>query len=255
MALEIDQFLIGADNIGVLVHDTETGSTATIDAGDALTITSRLDHHGWRLSDILVTHHHQDHIAGVIALKSATGARVVGARADQSRIPQVDVFVDEGDRVSVGGIGFEILDTPGHTRGHIAYYSSDAHVLFAGDTLFSLGCGRLFEGSAAEMWASLLKLRALPDSTLLYCGHEYTLSNARFALRIDPENRALAERAREVAAMRAEGRLTLPVPLCIEKNTNVFLRADDPAFQRVLGLTGRDAVDVFAALRSAKDKS
>lgn len=255
MAVEIDQFLVGADNFGVLVHDTETGSTATIDAGDALAITSRLDHHGWRLSDILVTHHHQDHVAGVTALKRATGARVVGARADQARIPHVDMFVDEGDHVSVGSIDFEVLDTPGHTRGHIAYYSSGAQLLFAGDTLFSLGCGRLFEGSATDMWSSLLKLRALPDSTLLYCGHEYTLSNAQFALRFDPGNRALVERARDVEVMRGEGRFTLPIPLGVEKKTNIFLRVDDPVFQHALGLAGRDAVDVFAALRSAKDNS
>lgn len=255
MAVEIDQFLVGADNFGVLVHDTETGATATIDAGDALTIASRLEHHGWQLTDILVTHHHDDHTAGVIELKSATGARVVGARADQNRIPQIDVLVDEGNLVSVGRIVFEVINTPGHTRGHIAYHSAQAQLLFAGDTLFSLGCGRLFEGSAEDMWMSLLKLRALPDATMLYCGHEYTLSNARFAIRIDPENQELAERTKQVETLRAQGRPTLPVMLKTEKKTNIFLRADDPAFQHALGMAGRDAVDVFAALRLAKDKA
>lgn len=255
MTVEIEQFLIGSDNFGVLIHDPQTGATATIDAGEDAPITAALARRGWALTDILVTHHHGDHIAGLSALKAATGARVVAPKADAHRIPDIDLVVSEGDHVKVGAIGFVVIETPGHTLGHVAYHSSSAQVLFAGDTLFSLGCGRLFEGAPAQMWSSLLKLRALPDETMLYCGHEYTLSNARFNLRMDPDNAVLKERVNEVEALRAKGQFTLPVSLGLEKTTNVFLRADDPRLQRALGMEGRPAVDVFAALRSAKDKA
>lgn len=255
MTVEIEQFLIGADNFGLLIHDLSTGATATIDAGEAGPIQAALSRRGWVLTDILVTHHHRDHIAGVSALKAANNARVIAAKADRHRIPEIDLAVSEGDHVFVGNIDFIVIETPGHTLGHIAYHSCDARVLFAGDTLFSLGCGRLFEGTAELMWASLEKLRALPDETLLYCGHEYTLSNARFNLRIDPDNVALKARADEVETLQAQGRLTLPVSMGREKKTNVFLRADDVRVQRALGMEGRGATDVFAALRSAKDKA
>lgn len=255
MTVEIEQFLIGSDNFGVLIHDPETGATATIDAGEEAPISAALARRGWRLTDILVTHHHSDHIAGLRGLKSATGARVVAPKADAHRIPSIDLAVSEGDHVQVGGINFVVIETPGHTLGHIAYYSSSAQVVFAGDTLFSLGCGRLFEGTPAQMWSSLMKLRALPDETMLYCGHEYTLSNARFNIRMDPDTMALKSRVLEVEALRARGQFTVPVTLEREKKTNVFLRADDPLLQRVLGMEGQTAVDVFAALRSAKDKA
>lgn len=255
MTVEIEQFLIGSDNFGVLIHDPQTRATATIDAGDDAAIIAALERRGWRLTDILVTHHHSDHIAALSALKAETGARVIAPKADLHRIPEVDLAVVEGNHVRVGEIDFAVIETPGHTLGHIAFYSHDAHVLFAGDTLFSLGCGRLFEGTAAQMWASLLKLRALPDETMLYCGHEYTLSNARFNLRMDPDNASLKSRVGEIEALRAKGQFTLPVPLGLEKKTNVFLRADDAGLQRALGIEGRAAGDVFAALRSAKDKA
>lgn len=255
MFVEIEQFVIGSDNFGVLIHDSKAGATATIDAGDHAAIRAALHRRGWHLTDILVTHHHGDHTAGLNALKAATGARVVAAKADKHRIGDVDVFVAEGDQVQVGDIQFQIIETPGHTLGHIAYYSPNAHVLFAGDTLFSLGCGRLFEGTAYDMWSSLLKLRALPDETRLYCGHEYTLSNARFNQRMDPDNTALKLRAKEVEALRAAGQLTLPISLGTEKKTNVFLRADDPTLQNIIGMNSHSPVEVFAALRSAKDKA
>jgi hydroxyacylglutathione hydrolase len=255
MTVEIEQFLIGADNFGVLIHNSETGATATVDAGEAAPIIAALQRRGWRLTDILVTHHHGDHIAGLSALKAETGARVVAAKADAHRIPDIDLAVSEGDQVQVGNLVFDVYETPGHTIGHIAYHSADARLLFAGDTLFSLGCGRLFEGTAAMMWSSLQKLRALPDETLLYCGHEYTLSNARFALRVDPDNSELKRRASEVESLRSKAHFTLPVSLGSEKRTNVFLRADDEVLQDVLGMKGHAAVDVFAALRAAKDKA
>lgn len=255
MTVEIEQFLIGADNFGVLIHDPATGATATIDAGEAAPIIAALARRNWRLTDIFVTHHHGDHIAGLSALKAATGARVVAARADLQRIPDIDVAVGEGDRIALGQIQFEIIETPGHTLGHIAYYSHDAHVVFTGDTLFSLGCGRLFEGTPEKMWASLQKLRALPDETMLYCGHEYTLANARFAMRLDPHNPVLKARVKDVEELRAAGLLTLPIALGTEKQTNLFLRADDPALQNMLGMAGKPAVEIFAALRAAKDQA
>ena len=255
MTVEIEQFLIGTDNFGVLVHDKATGATASIDAGDDQPIRAALDRRNWRLTDILVTHHHGDHIAGLEALKKTSGARVVAAFADQHRIPLIDLAVREGDRVAVGSIQFDVIETPGHTLGHIAYHAPDEHLLFAGDTLFSLGCGRLFEGTPQHMWSSLKKLRALPDETQLYCGHEYTMSNARFSLRIDPENIALDERVKEIENLRAQNRFTLPVSLGLEKKTNPFLRAGDADLQRAVGMDGRDAADVFAALRALKDKT
>lgn len=255
MTVEIEQFLIGSDNFGLLVHDGSTGATASIDAGDDTPIRQALARRGWTLSDILVTHHHGDHIAGLEALKTETGARIVAAAADRHRIPLIDRAVREGDRVAVGSIQFDVIETPGHTVGHIAYYGPDAHVLFAGDTLFSLGCGRLFEGSAEDMWSSLLKLRALPDETMLYCGHEYTLSNARFGLRLDPNNQALKDRAHEVETLRAAGHFTLPVALGLEKRTNIFLRAGDHDLQQALDMAGQAPAQVFSALRAAKDKA
>jgi len=255
MTIEIAQFLIGKDNFGVLLHDLKTGATATVDAGDDVAIMAELARRGWRLTDILITHHHSDHIAGLQSLKVQTGARVVAAKADLYRIPDVDHGVSEKESVTVGAVAFDVIETPGHTLGHIAYYSPSARVVFAGDTLFSLGCGRLFEGQAADMWASLQKLRALPDETMLYCGHEYTLSNAHFNLRMDPENEDLKLRVKEVETLHRQGRFTLPVSLGSEKKANVFLRADDPALQHALGMDGCAAVDVFAALRSAKDKA
>lgn len=255
MTVEIEQFLIGNDNFGVLVHDLATGATATIDAGEEAPIKAALQKRGWQLTDILITHHHSDHIAGLSALKASTGARVVAAKADLHRIPHVDLAVAEGERVTVGMMIFNVIETPGHTLGHIAYHAPNAKLLFAGDTLFSLGCGRLFEGTPAQMWASLQKLRALDDDTQLYCGHEYTLSNARFGLGIDPDNEALKTRAHDIEILRSKGEFTLPVSLGLEKKTNVFLRADVPALQHKLGHEGHSAVDVFAALRSAKDKA
>jgi hydroxyacylglutathione hydrolase len=255
MSLIIHQFGFASDNLGVLLHDPATGATATIDAGEAAAIDAALVEKGWRLTDILITHHHSDHIAGLEPLKAKYGARVVAPQADRHRIPAIDVAVSEGDTVVCCGTTFTIIATPGHTSGHIAYYSAKDTVLFAGDTLFSLGCGRLFEGSPQEMWQSLQKLAALPDETLLYCGHDYTLANGRFALRHDPDNAALIARMSEVERLRASGKFAVPVLLGLEKRTNPFLRASEPALAASVGLSDQSALAVFTALREAKNKA
>ncbi len=254
MPLSIHQFAIGSDNLGVLIQDEATGRTASIDAGEEAPILAALKETGWILTDLFITHHHGDHIAALQPLKERFGARVVAPFADAHRIPGIDLAVREGDIVDLGETGFSILETPGHTIGHIAYYSEAAKVVFAGDTLFSLGCGRLFEGTPQQMWASLAKLARLPDDTLLYCGHEYTLSNARFAVRFDAGNEALKQRLSDVEALRSKGEFTIPSTIGLEKATNPFLRAAEPALAQAVGLTGHPAVEVFAALREAKNK-
>jgi hydroxyacylglutathione hydrolase len=255
MAADIRQFLVGSDNLGVLLHDPASGATASIDAGDEAAILGALDAAGWTLTHILVTHHHGDHIVAVQGLKSRTGARVIGPARDASRIPGLDEEVAEGDRVSVGTLAAVVLETPGHTSGHIAYHFPAEKLLFAGDTLFAMGCGRLFEGSPAQMWASLQKLAALPPDTQVYCGHEYTQSNARFALTVDGGNAALVERARAVDETRRAGRFTIPTTIGLERATNPFLRAGDPAVAAAVGLAGHAPVEVFAELRERKNRS
>ncbi len=254
MVAEIRLFMIGSDNYGVLLHDPATGATATIDAGEAAPIEAELDAAGWRLSDILVTHHHGDHVAGVETLKKRFGARVTAPAYDRDRVPGVDATVREGDVVTVGKIKGSVIETPGHTLGHVAYHFAEEKLLFCGDTLFAMGCGRLFEGTPQQMWTSLSKLAALPGDTKVYCGHEYTLSNARFALRFDGANPALAARAAEVERLRAEDRFTVPSTIAEERATNPFLRAGDPAVAAALGLPGARPAEVFAALREAKNR-
>src|SRR5215207_8541812 len=222
MTSEIELFLCRSDNFGVLLHDPETGRTAAIDAPEAAPIEAALARRGWRLTEILVTHHHEDHVKGIQALKASSGCRVVAAKADAHRIPSVDDLVEPGVRVLVGTLEAEIIDTPGHTVGHVSYWFAREKLLFAADTLFSLGCGRVFAGTMADMWSSLRKLRELPDDNLLYCGHEYTLSNARFALGVDGSNEVLRRRAAEVEEQRSKHRFTLPVRLGDEKRENPF---------------------------------
>ena len=253
MASEIHQYFCLQDNYGVLLHDPATGATAAIDAPDAAPIEAALVERGWRLTDILVTHHHNDHTAGIAALKARHGCRVVAPRAEAARIPDVDETVAEGDRVAVGALEARVLETPGHTAGHISFVFAQEAVAFVGDTLFSIGCGRLLEGTPEDMWRALLKLRALPDDTRIHCGHEYTASNVAFALTIEPDNAALAARAEEVAALRAAGQPTLPTTLGAEKAANPFLRADIASVAAAVGLAGRDANEVFARIRAGKD--
>ncbi len=241
------------DNYAFLLHDPVTGATAVVDVPEAAPIEAALAERGWRLSDILITHHHADHIDGVEALRKATGAKVWGARADAHRLPALDHAVSEGDSVTVGGLSGDVIDVSGHTVGHIALHFPQAGAVFTADSLMALGCGRLFEGTPEQMWASLSKLAKLPPETLVCSGHEYTASNARFALTVDPDNSALISRAAAVDAARAANRPTVPSTLAEELETNPFLRAADPAIARHLGLDGRDPAAVFARIRSLKD--
>lgn len=243
-----------SDNYAALIHDGDSGATAVVDAPDAGAILAALAERGWALSDILVTHHHFDHVEGVAELVRRTGARVTGARADAGRIPGLDVLVGDGDVIEVGGLRLEVLETPGHTVGHIAYVAREPAAVFCGDTLFAMGCGRLFEGTPAQMWASLGRLAALAPETAVYCGHEYTQSNGRFALRVDPANAALTERMAEVDRLRAAGLPTVPSTMARELATNPFLRAGDPGIAAGLGMAGAAPVAVFAELRERKNK-
>ncbi len=255
MAAEIRLFTCLSDNFGYLIHDPETGATASVDAPEAGPIVKALEREGWRLTDILVTHHHHDHIGGIAELKEKYGCRVVGPHDKSTKIANVDLRVGNGDIVKVGSLLARVLETPGHTLDHISYVFDGDKALFAADTLFSIGCGRVFEGTYPMMWDSLLKLRALPDDFRLYCGHEYTASNVKFALQIEADNPALKARAEEVARLRAAGQATIPSLLGEEKKANVFLRADDPGVATKLHMKGASPAEVFGELRERKNKS
>ena len=239
------------DNYAFLVHNNATQQTALIDAPEAAPIQAVLDARGWTLTDILITHHHDDHIDGVGVLR--TGARVIGAKADAHRLPDLDLAVQEGDEITVCGQRTQVMDVSGHTEGHIAFHMPDAGFAFTADSLMALGCGRLFEGTPAQMWNSMQKLRALPDETLICSGHEYTESNARFAASLDPDNPDLIFRIKGIAVARAAGQPTVPSTLTLEKRTNPFLRADLPEFKSVMGMADASAVDVFTKVRALKD--
>ena len=251
--LEITTLPAFSDNYIYVLRDPDSGKVGVVDPGTADPVLAMLATHGWELDLILLTHHHADHIGGVSTLKARYGAEVVGPLADANRIGDLSRGVAEGDRVALGLREATVLETHGHTRGHIAFWFADSNALFCGDTLFALGCGRVFEGTAETMWASLRKLRELPDDTHVYCGHEYTESNARFAVTIEPDNQELAARVVDVRAERSQGRPTIPSLLGLEKRTNPFLRADRPALQSALGRPGADPVAVFAEIRSRKD--
>ncbi len=253
MQLKVEQLPVLSDNYVYLLHEPETGVTGVVDPAVAAPVLARLDAAGWRLDWILITHHHADHTGGNLELKRATGCRIVGPAAEARRIPGIDVKVGETDRFELGALTADVIETPGHTAGHISYWFAGADALFCADTLFSLGCGRIFEGTPAMMWESLSKLARLPDDALVYCAHEYTQSNARFALSVDPDNPALRERAAEVDRLRAAGQPTVPTRLGQERVTNPFLRPNDPAIRRRLGMEGASDVEVFAELRRRKD--
>ena len=255
MAAEIRTFTCLSDNFGYLIHDPETRSTASIDAPEAGPIISALERENWALTDILITHHHADHVGGVAELKHKYSCRVVAPHDQKAPIDLVDLRVANGDVVRVGDMLARVLETPGHTLDHISYVFDNEKALFAADTLFSVGCGRVFEGTYPMMWQSLLKLRALPDDFRLYCGHEYTASNVKFALGIEPGNADLQAWAAEVTQLRAANKPTIPTLLGDEKKWNVFLRADEPTVAAGVRLKGASADDVFAELRERKNKS
>jgi hydroxyacylglutathione hydrolase len=251
--LDIHQFFCRSDNYGVLIHDPASGDTAAIDAPDAAPIERALAEKSWRLTHVLMTHHHADHAAGVADLKAKWNCAVVGNGLDAGRLPALDATVEPGGTYDFAGHRAHIIDTPGHTVGHIAWHFGDDGVLFAGDTLFAMGCGRVFEGTFEQMWSSLARLRALPPETTVYCGHEYTQANARFALTVDPDNPALVERAKKVEELRSRGAPTLPTTIAQERETNPFLRVDDPAIRRRLNLETASDAEVFAEIRRRKD--
>ena len=255
MTLEIEQFMCREDNFAVLVHDPGSGETAAIDAPEAGPIVDALERRGWRLTHILCTHHHADHTDGNAALKEAFGAQLVAPAAERDRIRGIDREVAGGDVLTVCNARVEVIDTPGHTSGHVSYHWPEDARAFTADCLFSLGCGRVFEGTMEEMHASLARLAALPPETVIHCGHEYTAANARFAMTVDPDNAALRTRAEEVERLRAAGKPTLPVRLADELATNPFLRAHDPAIRARLGIETASDAEVFAALRRLKDKA
>jgi len=241
------------DNYGYLLHDPASGATAIVDPSEAGPVLAAAEARGWRLSHILNTHHHADHSGGNLGLKQATAAVVVGPAPDRARIPGIDIALDEGGRFRLGDAEAEILFIPGHTKGHIAFHFRGERALFCGDTLFSLGCGRMFEGTAPMMWASLDKLRRLPAETRVFCGHEYTAAKARFAISIDPDNQALRRREREIAELRAQNRPTIPSTMGEERAANPFLRADDPALAAAVGLPDAPPAEVFGEIRRRKD--
>jgi hydroxyacylglutathione hydrolase len=255
MAAEIRTFTCLSDNFGYLIHDAATRATASIDAPEAAAIIRALEREGWTLTDVLITHHHHDHVGGVAELKQKYGCRVVGPHDKTTKIANVDLRVGNGDVVKIGSLLARVLETPGHTLDHISYVFDNEKALFAADTLFSIGCGRVFEGNHPLMWDSLLKLRALPDDFKLYCGHEYTASNVKFALTVDGDNPALKARAEQVTRLRAENKPTIPTLLGEEKKANVFLRADDPQVAAKLHMKGASAAEVFGELRERKNKS
>jgi hydroxyacylglutathione hydrolase len=251
--LLIEQIPVLRDNYVYLLHDPDSGATAVVDPAVAEPVLERLAAHQWVLTHILNTHHHDDHVGGNLALKRATGARVVGARKDAQRIPGLDAEVADGESFLVGTAAAMVMEVPGHTHAHIAYWFPESHALFCGDTLFAMGCGRLFEGSAEQMWTSLQKIRQLPDDTGIYCAHEYTQSNARFARTVERGNAALLARITEIDGRRARGLPTVPSPLALERQTNPFLRADIDSVKAAVGLPGGDPALVFAEIRRRKD--
>src|ERR1700704_4673846 len=252
--LEIHQFPTRSDNYGVLVHDPATEATASIDASDAEELLAALHEKGWVLTHILITHHHHDHIAGNTIVKRMTGCSIIGPALEAGSIAGIDIKVAEGDTIDVGNGKATVIETPGHTRGHVSYYFPEDEIVFVGDALFSVGCGKLLEGDAKTMWASLQKLMILPSETKLYCGHEYTNANCRFALTVEPENAALQKRAAEAAKLAEKGEPALPTTIGQELATNPFLRPSSPAIQKRLGMEGRELSEIFGEIRKRKDR-
>ena len=253
--LEIVQIPVLRDNYIYLLHDPVSGSTAAVDPALAEPVLQALDERDWRLDYILNTHHHADHVDGNLRLKQLSGCKIVASEADKQRIPGIDIAVKDGDSIKLGEQSLSIIATPGHTLGHIVYYCAQSAALFCGDTLFSLGCGRLFEGSAEQMWQSLQKLKALPTATQVYCAHEYTQANGRFALTLEADNPALLQRIAKVNALREQNQSSLPSSIGLELATNPFLREHSATIRsRVAASADAPSVAVFAVIRHLKDQ-
>ncbi len=252
--LDVHMFSCLEDNYGFLVHDRDSGFTACVDTPEVEPILRALASKGWELTHILNTHHHFDHAGGNLELKEKTDAIVIGARKDAARIPGIDIQMGNEDVYLFGNHAMTILETPGHTAGHVIYYFADSGIAFVGDTLFALGCGRLFEGTAEDMWNSLRRLLELPDDTLIYCAHEYTQANARFAMSVDPDNTDLRIRCLEIDKLRARGKPTIPTTIGLERRTNPFLRPDNRELRAAIGLRDASDEEVFAEVRSRKDR-
>lgn len=250
--LEIHMFPCLNDNYGYLVHDPVSGETAVIDTPDATKIMAEAETKGWKITQIWNTHWHPDHAGGNLQIKDATGCVIIGPAGEEDKIPGLDRAVRQDSLVNLGAIVAKVIDVPGHTAGHIAFHVEEEGVAFVGDTVFALGCGRLFEGSPAQMWDSLSKIKALPEDTILYCAHEYTAANAKFAATIEPENSDLQTYIDQVKALRSEDKPTIPTRLDKELAANPFLRADIPALQAAMGHSG-DPVETFAEIRRRKD--
>lgn len=254
MPLHIERVPALRDNYTFLVHCDATGHTAVVDTPELQPIVAALAERGWQLTHIWNTHHHPDHVGANLALKERTGCTIVGPRADAARIPGIDVAVGEGDTVALGEHTATVWDTPAHTRGHISFVLEAERALFPGDTLFAGGCGRLFEGTAEQMWTAMSRYRGLPADTRVYCAHEYTLSNLRFARTVDPHNTALAERFAEVERLRQAGVPTVPTTIALEAATNPFMRADSPAIASVVGLQDAAPHVVLKKVRERKNR-
>lgn len=253
MALEVHLVPMLSDNYGYLLHEPEAGFTAIVDPSEAGPVLKAAEEKGWKLTHVINTHHHWDHTGGNLELKQAAGATVVGPAYERERIPGIDVSVSEDKPFALGAAQAQILHVPGHTKGQVSLWFADDAALFTGDTLFAMGCGRLFEGTPEQMWQSLSKLMKLPDNARVYCGHEYTLNNGEFALTLEPENADLKARMAEVRALREQGRPTIPSTMGLEKKTNPFLRPDSPELRASVGMKNADTVDVFAEVRKRKD--
>ncbi len=251
--LNIHQFMCRDDNYGVLVHDGRTGTTMSIDAPHAGAVTQALKKRGWQLTHILTTHHHIDHVEGNLELKAEYGCKIIGPEAEKAAIPGIDTTVKGGDRFMIAKRHVDVFDCPGHTKGHIAFHFEDDYVLFAGDTLFAMGCGRVLEGTMDEMFHSVNQFAKLHAITNVYCGHEYTVANARFALSVDPDNSALQAAAHVAQAKRERGEMTCPTTIGDELKTNPYMRCGDARIRAGLGMADASDSAVFAELRTRKN--
>jgi hydroxyacylglutathione hydrolase len=254
MPLQIITIPCRSDNYAYLIRDEATGQVAVVDVPEAAPILNVLKDMGWQLDQILITHHHFDHIDGLEEVRKATGAKVYGAKADSHRLPNLDHALSEGDTFKLGDETCEVLDVSGHTIGHIAFLFKGADAVFSADSLMALGCGRVFEGDFPMMWGTMLKFKALPDEVLVYSGHEYTISNAKFALTIEPDNADLLTRIKDIKDKRANDIPTVPVSIGLEKATNPFMRADLMQVKALMGMETASDADVFGEIRTRKDR-